>query len=80
MDVINEDMPTLRNLERGNLYRNYIWREVRITMMLMMMIDDNDNDNDNDDDDDDTNEYTNDDCRLAVSAPPGCGRRAMTWW
>ena len=36
MDVINEDMPTLRNLERGNLYRNYIWREVR-TMMMMMM-------------------------------------------
>ena len=67
VDVINEDMPTLRNLERGNLYRNYIWREVRIIMMLMMMIDDNDDD-------------TNDDGRLAVSAPPGCGRRAMTWW
>ena len=77
MDVINEDMPTLRNLERGNLYRNYIWREVRIIMMLMMMIDDNDNDND---DDDDTNDDTNDDGRLAVSAPRGCGRRAMTWW
>ena len=38
VDVINEDMPTLRNLERGNLYRNYIWREVRITMMIMMMM------------------------------------------
>ena len=37
MDVINEDMPTLRNLERGNLYRNYIWREVR-TIMIMIMI------------------------------------------
>ena len=38
MDVINEDMPTLRNLERGNLYRNYIWREVRIMKMMMMMM------------------------------------------
>ena len=38
VDVINEDMPTLRNLERGNLYRNYIWREVRIMMMMMMMM------------------------------------------
>merc|ERR1712110_1227184 len=25
---LNEDMPTLRNLQRNNLYRNYIWREV----------------------------------------------------
>ena len=38
VDVINEDMPTLRNLERGNLYRNYIWREVRIMKMMMIMI------------------------------------------
>ena len=28
VDVLNEDMPTLRCLERNNLYRNYIWREV----------------------------------------------------
>ena len=28
VDVLNEDMPTLRVLERNNLYRNYIWREV----------------------------------------------------
>merc|ERR1712045_629768 len=26
--ILNEDMPTLRNLQRNNLYRNYIWREV----------------------------------------------------
>ena len=41
--------------------------------------DDDDNDDDDNDDDDDDDD-TNDDCRLAVSAPPGCGRRAMTWW
>merc|ERR1711936_1469503 len=28
VDVLNEDMPTLRCLQRNNLYRNYIWREV----------------------------------------------------
>ena len=28
VDVLNEDMPTLRSLQRNNLYRNYIWREV----------------------------------------------------
>merc|ERR1712024_436043 len=28
VDILNEDMPTLRNLQRNNLYRNYIWREV----------------------------------------------------
>ena len=28
VDVLNEDMPTLRRLERSNLYRNYIWREI----------------------------------------------------
>ena len=38
VDVINEDMPTLRNLERGNLYRNYIWREVRTIMIMIMII------------------------------------------
>ena len=28
VDVLNENMPTLRTLQRNNLYRNYIWREV----------------------------------------------------
>jgi len=28
VDVLNEDMPTLRKLEKNNIYRNYIWREV----------------------------------------------------
>ena len=28
VDVLNEDMPTLRRLQQANLYRNYIWREV----------------------------------------------------
>merc|ERR1711963_91794 len=28
IDVLNEDMPTLRKMENKNLYRNYIWREV----------------------------------------------------
>jgi len=28
VDILNEEMPTLRNLQRNNLYRNYIWREV----------------------------------------------------
>jgi len=28
IDALDEDMPTLRNLEKLNLYRNYIWREV----------------------------------------------------
>ena len=28
IDILNEDMPTLRKLDGKNLYRNYIWREV----------------------------------------------------
>ena len=32
VDVLNEDMPTLRKLEKNNIYRNYIWREVSSEM------------------------------------------------
>merc|ERR1711990_245307 len=34
VDILNEDMPTLRNLQRNNLNRNYIWREVSYDVVV----------------------------------------------
>ena len=38
VDAIDEDMPTLRALEKKQLYRNYIWREVILIRVLFIII------------------------------------------
>ena len=37
VDAIDEDMPTLRSLEKKQLYRNYIWREVILILDVLIV-------------------------------------------